>query len=357
MAIFYEDRWPKALAVNGFVSLEGQKMSKSKGPLLTLSEAVSKYGADISRMYILSSAEQTQDADWKNSGIEAARKQVERFYGLVSDVIGSGVTSGMGGNLKLIDRWMLSKLQNRISETSEALASIQTRHALQNSFFLLYNDVKWYQRRGGDALLYDVVDTWVRLLTPVTPHLCEEIWEAMGHDEGDFIALAQYPEYNPEYVDKAAELAEELVSNTLSDVEEIIKVTKISPSKLVLYTTPAWKMRAFKLAISMQKEGNLNVGALIKTLMADPENKRYGKEVPKFVQKLVPDVTAMSDGMLETLEDFDLDEEATLKEAADFFENEVGCPVEVYSADNPNYDPENKSRFAVALRPAIYLEE
>jgi len=71
VAIFEEDQWPRAIAVNGFVSLENEKMSKSKGPLLTLKDAVDQYGADISRMYILSSAEQTQDADWKNSGIEA----------------------------------------------------------------------------------------------------------------------------------------------------------------------------------------------------------------------------------------------------------------------------------------------
>ncbi|MDI3486500.1 MAG: leucyl-tRNA synthetase, partial [Methanolobus sp.] len=90
VAIFDEDKWPRSLAVNGFVSLEGQKMSKSKGPILTLMEAVGDYGADISRMYILSSAEQTQDADWRNVGVESAKKQVERFYKLAMEIIDSG---------------------------------------------------------------------------------------------------------------------------------------------------------------------------------------------------------------------------------------------------------------------------
>ncbi len=97
VAIFKEDKWPRSLAVNGFVSLEGQKMSKSKGPLLTLRTAVDEYGADISRMYILSSAEQTQDADWRNSGIEAAKKQVERFYSFAREIIESGAVCGMWG--------------------------------------------------------------------------------------------------------------------------------------------------------------------------------------------------------------------------------------------------------------------
>lgn len=356
VAIFDEDKWPKAIAVNGFVSLEGKKMSKSKGPLLTLSDAVRDYGADISRMYILSSAEQTQDADWKNSGIETARKQVDRFYSFARDVVDSGSTSGMSGELKLIDRWILSKLQHRIRETNDALDLILTRNALQNSFFLLFNDLKWYQRRGGSALLYDVLDTWVRLLTPFTPHLCEEIWGAMGHSKGDLVSFASYPIYDENLVDNVAELAEELVSNTLSDIDEIVKVTKMSPKEVVLYTSPSWKTDAFKLAVGMQKDGDLNVGTLIKTLMANPDMRRYGKEIPKFVQKLIPDVTTMNSETLELLCGFDMDEKAILNEAVDFLESEIGCSVKVYSADEPEYDPQNKARFAVPMRPAIYLE-
>ncbi|MGP8321390.1 MAG: leucine--tRNA ligase [Methanosarcinaceae archaeon] len=356
VAIFDEEMWPKAIAINGFVSLEGKKMSKSKGPLLTLSDAVGDYGADISRMYILSSAEQIQDADWKNSGIEASRKQVERFYSFSMKVVDSGLTTGMDGELKLIDRWIISKLQYRISETNDALAKIRTRHALQNSFFLLFNDVKWYQRRGGSVLLYDILDTWVRLLSPFTPHICEEIWEAMGHGKDDLVLFASYPEFDENLVDRGAEFAEELVGNMLSDIEDIVKITKISPKKVILYTSPLWKTNALKLATVMQKDGELNVGTLIKTLMANPDMRRLGKEIPKFVQKLVPDVTTMNSDTLELLCDFDLDEKSILDEAIAFLEVEIGCTVEVYSADAPEYDPQNKAKFAVPMRPAIYLE-
>src|SRR3972149_6072863 len=78
VAIFPQEYWPKAIAINGFVSLEGQKMSKSKGPLLTLKSAVREYGADITRLYILSTAEHVQDADWRMADVESTRKQVER---------------------------------------------------------------------------------------------------------------------------------------------------------------------------------------------------------------------------------------------------------------------------------------
>src|SRR5690606_2636597 len=202
-------------------------------------------------------------------------------------VIESGKRANLSIELKQIDRWILSRLQNYIRETNSALYSIQTREAIQNSFFLLINDVRWYQRRGGETLLYYVLDNWVRLMAPFTPHLCEEIWEAMGHE--DPISLAQYPLYNKDLIDDGAELAEEVIKGTLEDIEEIIRVTKMTPQTVHLYTAPAWKAETVRCACNMQLEGSLEVGTLIKALMANPDLKRFGKEIPKFVQKLVPE--------------------------------------------------------------------
>lgn len=356
VAIFEEEKWPRSIAINGFVSLEGQKMSKSKGPLLTLREAVDNYGADISRMYILSSAEQTQDADWKNEGIETARRQIDRFYSFVKEVSESGVCPGDSSDYTTVDRWMLSRLQYRIQQTNEALKSIRTRQALQNAFFLLLNDVKWYQRRGGENMLYCILDTWARLMAPFTPHLCEEIWAEMGHETDDPISLATYPEYDESLVDNNAEAAEELIDSTLSDIEEITKVTGMKPSKVILYTAAEWKTEAFNKALAMHAEGTLNPGVLIKELMQKPEMKRYGKEIPKFAKKLVEDIKAMNDEKFRIMSGFTLTEKEALDEANAFFERELGCKVEVFNeGDNP-YDPENKARFAAPFRPAIYIE-
>ena len=57
----------------------------------------------------------------------------------------------------LIDRWMLSRLQRRIAEATEAMENIQTRRALQSAFYLLFNDLRWYQRRGGKNQLRAVL--------------------------------------------------------------------------------------------------------------------------------------------------------------------------------------------------------
>ena len=85
--------------------------------------------------------------------------------------------------------------------------------------------------------------------------------------------------------------------------------------------------------------------------------KRFGKEIPKFVQKLIPEFKSGGAERYQAVAGMEMEEKALLEEAAAFLENEIGCPVEVQSADNPEYDPEKKTRFAEPLRPAIYIEE
>lgn len=348
-AIFPKDKWPRAIAINGFVSLEGQKMSKSKGPLLTLRQAVADFGADISRLYILGAAEHVADADWRTADVETTRKQLERFYRWAHDASGKEPQ----GEMRLIDRWMRSRLQYRIKETADALDNIQTRRALHNSFYLLMNDVKWYERRGGERVGKDVLRTWVRLLAPFTPHLCEEIWrEMLG--ERDFISNSSYPAPDAALIDREAELAEELVQNTLRDIEEILRLKKVKPGKVILYTSQAWKTTVFRQALDLRS--GVDMKTLMGRLMSNPQIRKHAKEVPKFVQKISGDIQGMSDYLIDSIRGASLDELASLNEAKDFLSREIGCQFEVASADSAGYDPQGKSKFAVPLRPAIYIE-
>ncbi|NYT02410.1 MAG: leucine--tRNA ligase, partial [Methanosarcinales archaeon] len=300
VAIFPESLWPQAIAVNGFVSLEGRKMSKSKGPILTLRQAVTDNGADVTRLYILANAEHTQDADWRNEGAEATRSQVERFYAMSQEIIaGQGIDETAPPTL--IDRWMLSRLQRRIAETTAALEDIQTRRALQSAFYHLQNDLRWYERRGGRNQLKTVLSAWVRLMAPFTPHICEEIWSGLG--EG-YVSLAPWPVADPTLIDEQAELAEELLEQTQADAEEIIRVTRSTPSRIVLYTAPEWKRTMLSLALELSRGKTLDMGLLMKAAMADPEIQRHMKEAPKYAGKLAKSVHVLAEEAL-VLDEFE----------------------------------------------------
>jgi leucyl-tRNA synthetase len=347
VAIFPERLWPKAIAVNGFVSLEGQKMSKSKGPLLTLRQAVADNGADVTRLYILGNAEGTADVDWRNDGALSTHAHLERFYNFARDVL-ADQSIDESAEKTLVDRWMLSRLQRRIQEATEAMESIQTRRALQSAFYLLFNDLRWYQRRGGRNQLLRVLSAWIRMMAPFTPHVCEEIWET-GMGDG-FVSLAQWPAADAALIDTKAEKAEELLERMLSDVQEIVGVTKVQPKRITLYTAPAWKKEMLGLAVGAAQGGKLDMGALMKAAMATPAIAQHKKDAPKYAQKLAKAAHSLS------AEALGQDEFETLTREKEYLASAFGVPVEVFSADEPGADPKGKSKQAEPGRPAIYIE-
>jgi leucyl-tRNA synthetase len=248
---------------------------------------------------------------------------------------------------------MMSRLQHRIAETSTALDVLRTRHALQNAFYLLMNDLKWYQRRGGTAALKDIASVWIRLMAPFTPHVCEELWEAAGNDGS--VSLSEYPIPDLSCIDRDSERAEELVESTLGDIEEIVRVAGIKPGKITLFTAPDWKNVALQEALRKKKGGGLEMGALMKELMKDSDIRKHA--IPKYVQSLVKDVQRWSDEQVADCAR-SVNETDVLAESAGFIGKEFNCAVEVVGAEyaGDDIDPQGKRRFADPGRPAIYIE-
>jgi leucyl-tRNA synthetase len=228
------------------------------------------------------------------------------------------------------------------------MENIQTRRALQSAFYLLFNDLRWYQRRGGKNQLRAVLSAWVRMMSPFTPHVCEELW-ASGLGEG-YASLAAWPVADEALIDVQAEKAEDLLERTLNDVQEIVNVTKAKPVKITLYTTPAWKRAVLEMALHQTLHGKLDMGALMKAAMASPAVAPYKKDAPKYAQKLAKQAHSLS------AEALGLDEFQTLSREKEYLQTALGVPVEVYSADEPGEDPKGKSKQAEPGRPAIYIE-
>ena len=136
-----KDKLPKGMVVFGMGLLNGAKMSSSKGNVFLLEDAVQEFGADTVRMFLMGSAEPWQDFDWRNELVLSTKKQIERFYTTVME------TKDAGGEPHDIDRWLASRLQLHIAKTTEALDNFQTRQALQEAYFGIENDLKWYRRR------------------------------------------------------------------------------------------------------------------------------------------------------------------------------------------------------------------
>ena len=106
----------------------------------------------------------------------------------------------------------------------------------------------------------------------------------------------------------------------------------------------------------MASDGHLYMSGLMKALMEVPEIRTYAKELAKFAQKIVADIPKLSKEQLAKY-GLPLDEHRALLESSEFFAGEFGCQVQCHLAEDPKrYDPQDKAKNAVPLRPAIFLE-
>ncbi len=367
-AIFPENLWPRQIVTNGSVTMQGAKMSKSFGNIIPLIEGIAQFGADPLRMGILATAELLQDADFSPTLARSMRDRLERFYRTVEQIAKAGNLEVPKQSLTLPDMWMLSRLQEHITMATEAMDKLAVRKAIHSAMYELDQDVQWYVRRIGgrnqsalsrkavNCVLHQIIDAQIRMLAPVTPHICEELWEKMNGN--GFVSVATWPSPDPANVDTRAEESEALVAATLQDTLDIIRATGMKPTKAHYYASAKWKRSAFALAVHKSAAGKISQGDLMKELLKGAEMKKNAKQLAKFVGQIVGEVNKMSVEKKQRLGRIGaIDEEQILKEAGDFFKRELSVEVQVYSEEDPKrYDPKNRAQLAKPYRPAIYIE-
>jgi leucyl-tRNA synthetase len=342
VALFPKQKWPRAIGVNGYVRVEGEKMSKSKGNFITLRDLLREHGSDVARAALLYSAEGLRDPDWRTKNVRDMEGRLRAFFSLI---IGLASHPLEDREITPIDAWLLSRMQGHIEEATRAYENLETRAAFQASFFDIWKDIRWYLRRGkpNGKVISRVLGQWIRLVSPYLPSLSEELWKNLGGR--GYISLAPWPKSDKTLISKEAETMEALVRQTLEDVENILKVTGRNPGRLYLYTSPRWKWEVLKLAYKMRGSSE---GEVIKKAMKREDIRRHGKEAVRYISALLKEPRRE--------EIMEVDEKMVLEKARDFFRKEFNCPVEVFDADQKAYDPMNKRFQAKPLKPAIYVE-
>jgi len=358
-AIFPANKWPQGAVVFGMGLLEGHKMSSSKGNVVLLSDAIEAHGADVVRLFLMSSAEPWQDFDWREKEVKGTKRRLEWFVEFaqrVETIHGSPINLEEREEVDIssfINRWMLGQLHLRIKESTEALEGFQTRKALQESLFLLKKDMDHYfhriehhlenpqERKEIASVLLTVLEDWVRLLAPFTPHTCEELWDKYGGH--GFISQASWPTYNPDMIDEKVQKAEEIVQGLVHDIQEIKKIVDVAPSKIHVYLAPEWKWEVFNIA---REVGRPDIGRIMgQSVQKNVHDDK--KEIADFAKKISREMTRIKYVG-------HVDEYQILSDALDYISQEAGAEIIVHK--KPDYDPESKARNAMPYKPALYLE-
>ncbi len=366
VAIFEKSLWPQEIVVNGSVMMGGAKMSKSMGNIIPLRAAVRDHGADPIRLAIISSAELLQDADFNMESVSGIQGKLESLLGECSRLKKSEI-----GKLHAEDRWILSKTQGKIAEITEAVEKMRLREALHDILFTFEADLSWYKKRaaaknrGGDdisGILHKVNSYRVAVLSPFAPHVSEEMWEKLGN--AGLVSKSAWPKHSPSEVDASSIQSEELLKSTVEDIANIIRVTKITPKRIVAYvSSDEFKSKVYRKILGVLAAGgrggqNSSMGAVMKELIADPETAD-AKKNPDFVQKTVKDLHSEPENIKRMrLADESFEEKEFLKsELISIGRKEFGAKVEVYSESEKDiYDPKGKARHARPFKPAILIE-
>ncbi len=230
-SIATKDKAPyKEVVTHGYVVDEqGRKMSKSLGNGIDPMDMINEFGADILRLWALSS-DYTSDVSISKGII----KQVSEVYrkirntcrfilGNINDLDVDNLTTY--NQLLEIDKWALIKLNNLIKVCTEAYDAYDFNEAYQaiNNFCVVqmsnfYLDIikdRLYtakpdsiERRAAQTTMYKILDALVKILAPMTCFTAEEIWKYMPHsasEKQESVMLTQYPEVNDEYDNKELE--------------------------------------------------------------------------------------------------------------------------------------------------------
>jgi leucyl-tRNA synthetase len=296
------------------------------------------------------------------------RDRLERLYRFALEIVEKTPSKVEDVSLTLTDKWMLSRLQEHVRMATEAMDKLAVRKAIHSALYGLDQDFQWYIRRTIDQqeiparkeainkVFFDVLDAQVRMLAPVTPHICEELWEKMGGK--GFVSLASWPKPDEAKVDIKAEENEALIMNTLEDTLNIVKAIGMTPKKICYYVAAPWKWQTYLKALEKAVSAKVIKSELMKELMKDHELRAKAEQVAKFVGQIVEEVNKFSDERKQRqLQVGVIDENQTLKEAQAFFKRELNTEICVYSEeDSKRYDPKKRAYLAKPYRPAIYME-
>ena len=214
----------KEVLTHGYtVDEQGRKMSKSIGNVISPQDIIKEYGADVLRLWVLSS-------DYKSdiSVSKTILKQVTEVYRKIRNtaryILGNTYDFQVNlpveyEDLQEIDKWALTRLNKLIRECTKAYDEYDFHAAYQaiNQFCVtdmsnLYLDIikdRLYtskadsiERRAAQTVMYEILLALVKILAPMTCYTAEEIWKSMNHkknEEFESVMLTKYPEVNEKW--------------------------------------------------------------------------------------------------------------------------------------------------------------
>ncbi len=164
------------LFTQGMIRLGGEKMSKSKGNLVTPEEILDREGADALRLAHLFVGPPQDDVDWEGVGLEGCARFLQRLWRLAVGEVGDGTVDRPPTDADVEVERATHRLIARVSDDYERWSYNTAVAACMEATNDLYRYAQSQEGARTDTLAF-AVDTLLLLLAPMAPHVTSELWE------------------------------------------------------------------------------------------------------------------------------------------------------------------------------------
>lgn len=191
-----KELWPRGIRCNGHLMLNSAKMSKSDGNFLTVTDAITKFSADGTRLCLADSGDSIEDANYVEATADAGILRLYTFIEWVQEQISSKLLLRTGPKDTFNDKVFISEMNLKTKQTEEFYDKMMFKDALRACFFELQTARDKYRELCGAAGMHvDLVFEYIRLqallLSPICPHVAEHIWTLLGNERS--ILHAEWP--------------------------------------------------------------------------------------------------------------------------------------------------------------------
>ena len=194
------------LFTQGMITKDGAKMSKNKGNVVPPDELIERFGADTERVYTLFLGPPEKDAEWNDRAVEGAYKFLNRVWRLVHEhraaiqryesdpgAFAALDLDGLAKGLRRKTHRCVQKMRRDLAEELHFNTAISSLMELVND---CSDTLRGAESNGGPSAaltlaLGEALHHLILMLSPMAPHLCEELWEGLGHPDG--VMAARFP--------------------------------------------------------------------------------------------------------------------------------------------------------------------
>ncbi|MFW9916778.1 MAG: leucine--tRNA ligase [Candidatus Thorarchaeota archaeon] len=357
-AIFPEKHWLKNFSLNELLIREGEKMSKSAGNVIPIAHLPKKYSVDVTRLYLVAAGSADTVLNWTEEGVTTLVSRIRKFWTIANSIIDNPPTKQFTlKNASFMTRAFVSTCHQHLRAAIEKLEALDGRGYISHGFHSTLREIEFYEKTSvaipkeeKQTALHFILDPWIVVLSPVVPHICEELNERMGSSE--YCSLRLMPS-----IDVTAEgtiLSHQMsfINKLIEDIRSIIELKRTNPASISIYVAPEWKQRLYASIRDIIGKDAFNIGKVMGKLKTMPEFSVRLKSIAKELQRIQGDAGIYRQEFLGSHKELE-----AIKGYKAHMEAVFECPVAVYIADSDDYlDPLNRAPRAQPTKPALYIE-